>query len=442
MKFLIEKFKDVKIRYAFYAVGASLAFGIFTNFLPFDLSQKDRLFGYGSDSEVYWDLAGNLAEGRGFVHSPGFDFAYLQKTENYTSGTQRLPAYPVALSVVRVWDINTPPNGWQLGVFNLILVFLNAYFIAGILQKLFPAMSKKIYWAIVLLPQFLIYSNGINSDFFGATMISAAVFFALLESKQRYWSAIFTVLALLTRGNALFFLVPFWVMLAVHSGLRKLNFRPAILSLGLIFLVFAAWSQRNFKLSGHFVFAPFTGFQLRQNYINKIYESQKPAGEEKYYLWQDPKYLKTRFEELAAKEGIYAAEAEVNAEMTSLTFKLLWQKKLEAAKIYARNVLQIITNEYFLFNLGRLLNSPAAWGVIWILALLLFTLPGLILLGSALAALLWRKFTLPVIIIYSASAYLLLTAAVLGDFARYTVLAGLGIIISLANLKNFIYAKS
>jgi GTP-binding protein len=90
------------------------------------------------------------------------------------------------------------------------------------------------------------------------------------------------------------------------------------------------------------------------------------------------KELKAYSEELAAKEGIYAAEAEVNAEMTSLTFKLLWQKKLEAAKIYARNVLQIITNEYFLFNLGRLLNSPAAWGVIWILALLLFTLPGLI----------------------------------------------------------------
>ncbi len=422
----------LKVKFALFSVAASLVFGLVTNYLPSRISQKDPNFGYGSDSDVYWDLGGNLAAGRGFVHSPGFDFAYLHKTAEYTRGTQRLPGYPLVLSIVRAVDFDAAPNSALVSAFNFLLVFLNSFFVIGILIFLYPNIKSAYFWIVALFPPFLIYGNGINSDFFVATLIAATVYFSLAPSRWRYLSVCFGAFAVFTRGNVLFFLIPFWLMLAVYYRGKKLDIKPAIFGLAAVAIIFVGWSLRNQALSGRFVFAPFTGLQLRQNYIYKIYENQRPPGEERYWRWRAPEYLKQRFEELYIQSGsLYQAESQLDKELVADTVKLAQVRPVVVVATYARDVVQMLTNEYLLFNLGRSVGSPLLWAGIWTVIMLFYVLPGvwLLLLGFFFLV---RKFFAPLsIVVFSAAAYVFLTAAVLGDFARYLLPVGFAIIIGL-----------
>ena len=419
------------VSYAFLTVVFTCIFGVATSLPPQKISQKDPLYGYGSDSEVYWDLAGNLAHGRGFVHSPGFDFSYLHKTSEFTQGTQRLPGYPLALSLIRALDLNAAPNSWLAWMFNLSLVFLNSYFVIGILVILYPNTKTVFFWLVALFPPFLIYANGINSDFFAATLISAAVYFSLASSRWRYLSVCFGAFAVFTRGNVLFFLVPFWLMLAIYYRRQRRDIKPAVFGLAAIALIFIGWSFRNQALSDRFVFAPFTGLQLRQNYIYKIYEDQRPAGEERYWRWRAPEYLKQRFEDLNSQTGsLYKAESQLDKELVGDTIQLVLERPAAVVFTYGRDIVQMLTNEYFLFNLGRSVNSPWLWGGIWPVAIIFYLLPGAWLLLLA-ARFFIRKFFAPLsIIVFSAAVYIFLTAAVLGDFARYLLPVGFAIIIA------------
>lgn len=419
-------FKKPEIRYAFAAVGISLLFGIFTNLLPQKISQKDPLYGYGSDSEVYWDLSGNILSKHAYLHSPGFDFSYLQKTDDFVHGTQRLPGYPLILSFIRLITGAAHPNSFGIILFNIILVFLNAYFILGILKKLFQEIPEKYYLAVCFFPSFLIYSNGINSDFFTLVLLSGFCFFVLKEGLLKYLALLFGAMAIFTRGNALFFVVPFWLLYAFFERKNRKHLIVGIIGIFFVALIFVGWSWRNHALSSHFTFAPFTGLQLRQNYIYKIYKYSDTEGEEKFFRWRSADYLKSHFNELVLKGNgnLYYAEAALDREITKDTVKMLWQKKIQGLRIYIRNVLQMSTNEYFIFNAARSLNVSWVWVLAWVAAILFFTLPALLFFGISIVWLFKHRLNLGAIIFYSALFYYLLTAAVLGDFARYLVPIG------------------
>ena len=422
--------KDITIKYALLAVVVSLFFGILTSLLSERISQKDPVFGYGSDSNIYWDLAGNLAKGRGFVNSPGFDFAYIKKTDQYTYGTQRLPGYPLALAGVRYITQTNNPNSLAVWLFNLILVFFNAYFIISLIKKLLPNIPNGWYWIVALFPPFLIYSNGINSDFFVAVLLSGFCYFILSSEKRTWLSLLFAGSAVFTRANAIFFIIPFLALSIFFSQERKKKFLMYFSGILLVILIFCVWSFRNQKLSGSFTYVPFTGQQLEQNYIRKIYKYNRPSGEEKYFRWEQRNFVLPYFDQLVQRHGLYKAEVEMNSEITKDTVSLLMQKKITAVKIYSKNVAQMFTNEYFIFNLGRTLHHPFVWAGVWLMAVLLYFLPGILLLWLGAMSLWKRKVDFFAILTYSSIIYILVTAAILGDFARYVLPIGFAIVMT------------
>lgn len=439
-------FQNIQIRYALLGTVAALVFGVITNILPPHLSQKDPLYGYGSDSEIYWDLSTNIKEGRGFVHSPGFDFAYLYKTDQYTYGTQRTPGYPLVLAGVRTIFQTDSPNSIGITVFNLMLVFLNCYFIVGILKKQLPQVPSKFYSFIAIFPLFLIYGNGINVDFITGVLLAAFCYF-LQNNKLAFVSIFLGGFALFTRGNVLFFLAPFWIFYLVFFKDQKQKIVIGSLGLILLAIIFLGWSYRNFQLSGSFTFAPFTGFQLRQNYITKIYENNKPEGEEQFYRWDSPAYLRQEFMNALSDSGnnLYVAEAKIDKQLTKDTFVMLIQKPFVAAKVYVRGILQMFVNEYFIFNLGRQINSQALWLIIWVVVLLGFLLPALVFCFFGLVLLRKLNKTFLSAVTYSGILYLLLTCTVWGGFARYQLPVYFAILISFVvcfyRLINLDFAK-
>ncbi len=430
MNELKKIFSNAVLKYSLIAVAASLAFGVFTNVLPEKISQKDPVYGYGSDGQVYWDLGGNLAKGLGFVNSPGFAFSYIYPVNYYTYGTQRLPGYPLLLAAVRALNKSAGPNGASVAVLNLILVFLNAYFIIGLLRKFLPGVSNKWYLSVALFPPFLLYSNGINSDFFLAVLLAGFCYFLAQEGKKTWLALPFAAFAFFTRANALFFIVPFLILLTVFNRKNRKILWLSGCTIFAVALIFLGWSWRNQKLSGSFNFAPYTGSQLEQNYIRKIYRNSRPSGQERFYRWNMPDFVLARFTQLAKTGGIYSAEAEMNKEMINDTISLLWQQKFLAVKVYIRDVAQILTNEYFIFNMARAFNNLYIWAAVWIAVILLYSLPGALMLFLAAVFAFSRKTSFPAILLYSAALYTLGTAAVLGDFSRYIEPVGFAIIYS------------
>ena len=265
------------VKFAIIAVLVSAVFGLVTSILPVKISQRDPLYGYGSDSSTYWDLSGNLIRFHKFVSSPGGGFDFLGTVNGYSEAMQRLPGYPLFLAGVRALTGAKTGNAWGIWLANLILVFCNAFFVVSVFERdLFKSpITKNWYWAVVVYLPFLFYGSGINSDFLSATLLAGAVFFAFSPRRvDVLWTAVFSAAAVFSRGNILFFLVPFFILMIIYQKFSKaawLRFGVALLAM---LVVFTSWSYRNKELSGYFTFTPFVGLQLQQNFIKKMVPSE------------------------------------------------------------------------------------------------------------------------------------------------------------------------
>ncbi len=428
------------VKYALIAVLVSAVFALVTAVVPIKFSQRDPVYGYGSDSGTYWDLSTNLISFHKFLSSPGFGFDFLDMVNSYTEAMQRLPGYPLFLAGVRVATGAKTPNAWGIWLADFILVFCNAFFIISIFERdLFKNhVNKNWYWLVVLYLPFLLYGSGINTDFLSATLLAGAVYFAFSPGRWNIlWAALFSAATVFTRGNILFFLVPFLALMIIYHRFSKAAWLRFGVGLLAILLVFAAWSYRNHKLSGYFTFTPFVGLQLQQNYIKKMVPFQDAANQ--YARWNSVQYRQELFESLSRQVSPYYAESKIDKQITSDTFSLLLSRPVLAAKTYVREVAQVFNNEYFLFNVIRSNTSLIARGAAGALILAFYTLPGL-LFFAGLFWVLWRKkWTKYAIVTVSAACYALITAAILGDFARYILPIGFVIIFwSAAFLRKFV----
>lgn len=408
------------IKYAIIALLVSAVFGLITVLLPTKVSQRDPLYGYGSDSDTYWDLSTNLINTHKFLSSPGKGFDFLGTVNSYTHAMQRLPGYPVFLAGVRALTHDKTPNSWGIWLANLILVFCNAYFVISLLERdLFKdGINKKWYWLVVLWLPFLFYGSGINTDFLSATLLAGAVYFAFSPDRWNIlWLAVFSAAAVMTRGNILFFMVPFLILMITYNKFSKaawLRFGAALLA---VLIVFAAWSHRNQKLSGYFTFTPFVGLQLQQNYIKKILPIQNVNDQ--YARWNSVEYRQQLFEKLSREVSSYHASSFIDKQITKDTVSLLLHHPVAATKVYVREVVQVFNNEFFLFNIIRLNNSILVRGAAGSLILVFYTLPGLMFFAGLFWVIWRKKWSKYAIVTISAACYSLLTAAILGDFARY-----------------------
>jgi hypothetical protein len=156
------------------------------------VSGKIPRYGYGADSEAYWDHAGNLASRHSFMSSPGHGFDLVADVDEFSFETQRLPGYPLLLAGVRAIAPSAGPRSWPFVLLNLLLVFANAWFVLSIFrrdvmggegQAACPAWTC---WAVAAFLPFLLYGDGIDSDFLVATLLAGFCYSHLSTGRRRY----------------------------------------------------------------------------------------------------------------------------------------------------------------------------------------------------------------------------------------------------------------
>jgi len=418
-----EFFRSNPIKVAILACLVAVVFGLVTQRLPQTLSGRDLTYGYGSDSPDYWDMVGNLLARHAFMAGPNYGFVFLAPVPGYSYVMQRLPGYPLFLAAIRGVFPHAAPLSLPFALGNLVLLFFNTYALVAIFEKYVlkqPPRRLWVYgWVVLFLP-FLAYSNGINSDFLSAVLTLLFCYFFLQDGKAKYWSILFGVWAVFTRGNVLFFIVPFvLLMLLRHFRLRQMWLLAGSVMLAIV-LVMAGWSWRNYEISGYFKFTTFIGLPLRENYLEKM-EKYSPAfaSDSQFSRWNSAQFRADYFNSLTVQEGRYKASAQIDSELISATIKAVIHYPKLAVKAETRDFAQLFLNEYFIFNVQR--NFPGLF-VLIVCMFLLFIFNGLpsLAFGAAfLIMLLKKQLDVFAILVYSAFCYAVANALILGVVSRY-----------------------
>ncbi len=309
-------------------------------------------WGFGTDASTYWDLAGNMLAGRGFVDSPGLGHAFTGyiNANYYAPNVARLPAYPLALAVARsLWDAVSV--GYVLNVFSFGIILFFAYQLAKNIA--FESQPVWLYVYIVLLafsPVYLIYIQGIHSDLFSGVMIIAFSYHLLkinnVKTGQEVWihtiaSAVFGSIAILTRANLLVYVVLLLLfeMVRVFRHLsRKYLFFVGIVILAVIF----GWSFRNYRIDDHFKLSNQMGFNL---FLNYVYYEVRPNSE----IWEWGHNARHEFMDDMVQKGnsVGFAEFELDRQLTSKTVEFANGNLDQTRKTALRAVIGLFIDSYF-----------------------------------------------------------------------------------------------
>jgi hypothetical protein len=414
-------------RCALLAVVVSLLFGLVTSALPIKVSGKNPRYGYGADSEAYWDHAGNLVSRHAFMSSPGHGFDLLARVDEPSFETQRLPGYPLLLAVVRSLAPSASPRSWPFVLLNLLLVFANGWFVLSICRRdvlacngpeTFPAWIGLV--VATYLP-FLLYGNGIDSDFLVATLLAGFTYSYLSPGKARWWSPLFAAWAAMTRIGAVVFIVPFLILTLLQPPKRPGRRVLTLVILASVAVCLGGWSYRNYRLSGYFRPEFMSGLVLQQNYLISMEHESPPAGFAGFARWNSDEYRSRRFHEIAATQGYYVAVGQIDAEMKAAAKSLILAHPWRALTICGRNLLALLLRDYFVFLPYRINPSPWTWSVQVVLFLVYYLIPALLFLGAVTAFAFRKSFTTLSILAYSGACYVLVTAVVWGMNARYVL---------------------
>lgn len=414
-------------RCALIAVVVSFLFGLGTSALPIKWSGKNPRYGYGADSEAYWDHAGNLASRHAFMSSPRHGFDLLAKVDDYSFETQRLPGYPLLLAGLRWIAPSAAPRSWPFLLLNLLLVFANAWFVlslhrrdvvAGDGPKTCPAWTGLVVAAY--LP-FLLYGDGIDSDFLVATLLAGFSYLHLSPGRARWWSPLFAAWAAMTRVGALVYIVPFLMLTLLQRPKRPGRGALTLAVLACVAVCLGGWSYRNYRLSGYFRPEFMSGLVLQQNYLVSMEHESAPAGCEGFQRWNSEEYRARRFHEIAATQGPYVAVGQMDAEMKAVAYRLILAHPWVALSTGLRNLVALLVRDYFVFEPYRLDPSPWNYSIQIVLFVVYYVIPSLLFLGGVIAFAIRRSYTPLSILAYGAMSYVLITAAVWGMNARYVL---------------------
>ncbi len=309
-------------------------------------------WGFGCDSIFYWDLAGNMLAGRGFVNSPGLghEFTGYINSDYYAPSVARLPAYPLVLAVARsLWD--AVEVGFVINIFSYGIILYYAYQLAK--KYAFDSRPLWVYVYIVLLalsPVYLIYLQGIQSDLFSGVMIIAFSYHLLNISnamtRKKAWiqtiaSAVFGCFAILSRANLLVYVgvLLLFEMLRVY---RRVAWKYFILVGIMMLATICGWSFRNYRIANHFELSN----QMGQNlFLNYVYYQVQPESE----FWEWKRDARTEFINDMVQKGysVGFAEFELDHQLTSKTVEFAKGNLDQTRKTAFRAVIGLFIDSYF-----------------------------------------------------------------------------------------------
>jgi hypothetical protein len=317
---------------------AGLAFSFFlryTHFTPPTLNA----YGFGSDSDVYWDLAGNLTAGRGYVSSPGLHPVLRDPASPFLPNISTAPGYPFLLAAVRtVWNDIRAAYILQW-IFYAGLIVLAATWPLN--RSWTPGWRMAALAGIAFWPGFLLQLQSVSSE------LATAFFAALLVwSWCKRWLALSVVAAIAAvalRSNMILFIIP-WVLFEAHGDFkqnaRKAALKGALLILCLM-LFYAGWSFRNKRLCGEMVFSAYAGQVLYAHYLEDA--ANDPAQPLTPGLKRET-YVRQR---VAAGESWSRAERNLYQALTRMVIDEIRQRPFKAALSTLRAWTGFFLDSYF-----------------------------------------------------------------------------------------------
>lgn len=246
-------------------LGCLFSFGClrYTHFIPATLNA----YGFGSDADVYWDLSGNLLNGRGYTVSPGMH-PVLRHHPDPLPNISTAPGYPWALAAVRwVWDDIR------------VAYVLQVVFYAGLLLlvAIWPlTLSGSVGWrwgilaAIAFWPGFLLQLPSISSEM-GTAFFGALLVVGMSRGTLTGWSfsLLGAVLMVAFRSNTILFVFTWLFLYALldwRRGIRSTAWKSAVI-VGAVLLVYTGWGLRNQRFCGDRVFSAYAGQVIYAHYI-------------------------------------------------------------------------------------------------------------------------------------------------------------------------------
>lgn len=268
---IVDFFKNSPINQLFialsvFAVLSAAIFGIIS--YRYQIPGRHSVYGFTSDFSSYWDLSSNILAGRGFVYDAGDVPFGLPAVSFPTYLHQRLPGYSIILAIERKFlGLELP---FKISGLSLLMVGFNCFVVLHLLKRFYNPDDRRIYVlsGVILSfpPTVLIYANGINSDFFTASLLLYFYYFFTSSGKKRWASLLFCVLVVFARSNVLVFIAPFIIFSILQTQTTR-RYLLAGVALCVVLSV-SLWSYRNYKLSGYFSLTSMNGIgALRVNYL-------------------------------------------------------------------------------------------------------------------------------------------------------------------------------
>lgn len=259
----------------------SLSLGVFVAALlvgawlrsPLEAPEIQR-WGFGSDSDVYWDLSGNVLAGSGYVSSPGLHPVMRSWTFSLPN-ISTAPGYPAALAVARRFCDGKAAAAALQALFYIGLVLLVAFW---------PGLPRWPSWAwraavllVGLWPGFILQLQSISSELMAAFTITLWVWCLWrspdAQTRLRPGLALLAALAgaaaVATRANLIafaVFLVAFWLM-ENRVALRRTPWTAWAISIAAMAAIYTGWAYRNRQLCGEWTFSAYAGQVMRLHYV-------------------------------------------------------------------------------------------------------------------------------------------------------------------------------
>lgn len=310
---------------------------------------------FGSDSNVYMDLADNIMSGHGYVHSPGIDYpgtGIHSKNASYIHSLHLLPGYPLLLAgSMRLF-------GYRDGPYSLafILFSLMAFCSFATAKLLFrDRLQPRTLWTAFILfqilqPILLLQLQAIARDLASACSISIFVFLLLRLTQTKQTGFLSSLLFLLSafiavcfRTNVFALMLPLVLSFGLYFVHRKELKKAALLGMSILVVVIcvAGWSLRLKRLTGVSMLGIDQGIGLYVNYayFNVPVEVREQAARD----------ISSFFERrLQAGDSVDQSELAVCRAYQKKAVDFLKENPLRAARITAKNLLiTFLDKDYF-----------------------------------------------------------------------------------------------
>jgi len=236
---------------------------------------------YGSDSNLYWDLAENLLHRHALVFSPGVGYPGIGvRSQNpaLIDDLCILPGYPALLVPFVRFGEGVGPY-----VLAYLLYVLLSLLVFALAKELFgAALSKRAFWGWfmvyqILNPTWIVQLRALAQDLAATTLVAFFLWVVVrcwqsqrVTAKNLLAIALGTGVALSVRTNLLAFIGSMLVLLALLYWRDR---RPRMMALPAVGLALAVslmgvWGLHIQHLTGRFSFGTNAGYCMYFNYMS------------------------------------------------------------------------------------------------------------------------------------------------------------------------------